>query len=38
MEKKYNISDFEMNKSVLKKNMEYSGYYTEAKKNPNQPD
>jgi hypothetical protein len=38
MEKKYDISDFEMNKSILKKNMEYSGYYTEAKKNPNQAD
>jgi hypothetical protein len=38
MKKKYDISDFEMNKSILKKNMEYSGYYTEAKKNPNQAD
>jgi hypothetical protein len=38
MEKKYDIANFEMNKSILKKNMENSGYYYEAKKNPNQPD
>jgi hypothetical protein len=38
MKKKYDISDFEMNKSILKKNMEFSGYYTEAKKNPNKAD
>jgi hypothetical protein len=36
MKKKYDISDFEMNKSILKRNMERSGYYTEAKKNPNE--
>ena len=38
IKKKYDISDFEMNKSILKKNMTKSGYYTEAKKNPNQAD
>lgn len=38
MEKKYDIANFEMNKSILKKNMENSGYYTEAQKNPNRAD
>jgi len=38
MKKKYDISDFEMKKSILKRNMEFSGYYTDAKKNPNQAD
>ena len=38
MEKKYDIANFEMNKSILKKNMELSGYYTEAQKNPNRAD
>lgn len=38
MEKKYDLSDFEMNKSILKKNMDKSSFYTEAKKYPNQAD
>ncbi len=38
MEKKYDLSEFEMNKSILKRNMEHSGYYTDAKKNPNEAD
>ena len=38
MKKKYDISDFEMNKSVLKRNMERSAYFTNLEKYPNEAD